>query len=258
MMANNIRSSNKILMQAAIILFFFWVVALVLLTRPLGNGMAGELSSDTLQRLSKAVSELESLKQRNHELRWILTNFSHEVMSGKVKEDVMEKLRVTIEDKVGMPINLGRFKQNTNEPSKEYEVKQRQIFRGVQELSYFFNHELETLRKKANELSQSELNHLADEILTSGKEHEMYFDFFISNVMHLYTDLYRILLNDVEELSNMEGHDAWRAAESRALSDLVQKRLYYLQNPADCSKAKKLICNLNKVLLRLFYLRTSI
>jgi Alpha-(1,6)-fucosyltransferase N- and catalytic domains len=57
----------------------------------------------------------------------------------------------------------------------------------------------------------------------------------------------RVILNDLEDLSAMEGHDAWRAAESRSLSDLVQKRLHALQNPADCSKARKLICNLNKV-----------
>ena len=43
-----------------------------------------------------------------------------------------------------------------------------------------------------------------------------------------------------------DGHDGWRAAESRALSDLVQKRLRALQNPEDCSKAKKLVCKLNK------------
>ena len=43
-----------------------------------------------------------------------------------------------------------------------------------------------------------------------------------------------------------DGHDSWRASESRALSDLVQKRLRALQNPEDCSKAKKLVCKLNK------------
>ena len=57
----------------------------------------------------------------------------------------------------------------------------------------------------------------------------------------------RVLLNDLEDIAAMEGHDAWRAAESRALTDLVQKRLRSLQNPADCSKARKLVCNLNKV-----------
>lgn len=163
--------------KAAVILFFFWVVAIVLLARPLVNSTPGDVSSDVLQRLSKAVGELESLKQRNHELRWILTNFSHEVMTGKVKEEVIEKLRATMEEKVGMPINLDGLtsSKDTYEPSKDYEVKRRTIYRGVQEMSYFVNHELENLRKKTNELSPSELNGLLDEIVISAKEHEMYF-----------------------------------------------------------------------------------
>jgi glycoprotein 6-alpha-L-fucosyltransferase len=48
----------------------------------------------------------------------------------------------------------------------------------------------------------------------------------------------------------MEGHDSWRAAEARSLSDLVQRRFHYLQNPTDCSKARKLVCNLNKVCMQ--------
>ena len=60
-----------------------------------------------------------------------------------------------------------------------------------------------------------------------------------------------VLLNDLDDLSDMEGHDAWRAAESRSLTELVQKRLRWLQNPADCSKARKLVCNLNKVPLKI-------
>merc|ERR1719322_505655 len=43
-----------------------------------------------------------------------------------------------------------------------------------------------------------------------------------------------------------DGHDDWRIAESRALSDLVQRRLTALQNPSDCSAARKLVCKLNK------------
>lgn len=36
--------------------------------------------------------------------------------------------------------------------------------------------------------------------------------------------------------------------ENVALSDLIQRRLKYLQNPKDCKTAKKLVCDLNKVL----------
>ncbi|XP_057372772.1 alpha-(1,6)-fucosyltransferase-like [Daphnia carinata] len=227
--AMNLRSSNKILVQAAIILFFFWVVALILLTRPLLNSPQSDLSDDVLQRLSRAVNELESLKVRNQELQWILTNFSHEAQSGKIKEDVVERLRSTLENKIRVPISFGGLeKKLIDGPSKEYEVRRREIYRGVQEVWYFVQQEMEKLKKRGHDQSAPELANLIQEIVTSGKEHEI------------------VLLNDLQELSSMEGHDSWRAAESRALSDLVQRRLHYLQNPVDCSKARKLVCNLNK------------
>lgn len=43
-----------------------------------------------------------------------------------------------------------------------------------------------------------------------------------------------------------DGYEAFRHKEARDLSDLVQKRLHFLQNPPDCSTAKKLVCKINK------------
>lgn len=43
-----------------------------------------------------------------------------------------------------------------------------------------------------------------------------------------------------------DGYDEWRKKEAKELSDLVQKRFRYLQNPNDCNKARKLVCSLNK------------
>lgn len=59
--------------------------------------------------------------------------------------------------------------------------------------------------------------------------------------------LFRALIKDIEKLAAIDGYAAWRANEATALSDLVQRRLRYLQNPKDCSTARKLVCNLNKV-----------
>nr|CAG4650039.1 EOG090X03KK [Sida crystallina] len=229
----NVRNSNRILAQAAIILFVFWVIALILLTRPLINTQSSEISGDVTQRLSRAVSELESLKERNRELQWILSNFSLEAHSGSVKEDVkdvVDKLRLTLEQNLGAPANIGSFQKSSSVtgPKKEYEVKRRAIYKGVKEMWYYMRNELENLKKNGHSQNAVELSDKISEILNAGSEHE------------------KVLLNDLEDLSGMEGHDAWRAAESRALSDLVQKRLQSLQNPSDCSKARKLICNLNK------------
>ncbi len=51
----------------------------------------------------------------------------------------------------------------------------------------------------------------------------------------------------MQRLSKLDGLGTWREQEAADLSNLVQKRLHALQNPPDCSKARKLICNLNKV-----------
>ena len=101
-MMMTLRASNKILVQAAVVLFFFWVIALILLTRPLPSTptLQADGSEDVLQRLSKAISELESLKERNQELQWILSNFSREAGAGHIKGDMVERLRSTLEDKV--------------------------------------------------------------------------------------------------------------------------------------------------------------
>ena len=136
------------------------------------NSPQSDVSDDVLQRLSRAVSELESLKVRNQELQWILTNFTHEAQSGKIKEDLVERLRSTLEDKIKQPINFNNFEKKPG-PSKEYEVRQRGIYRGVQEVWYFVQQELEKLKKRGHDQSASELANMIQEIVSSGKEHEM-------------------------------------------------------------------------------------
>lgn len=58
--------------------------------------------------------------------------------------------------------------------------------------------------------------------------------------------MFRSLLNDVNSLAKVDGYSEWRKSENEELSDLVQRRLKYLQNPKNCKTAKKLICDLNK------------
>ena len=56
----------------------------------------------------------------------------------------------------------------------------------------------------------------------------------------------QVVLLDLERMKETDGHDQWRQTEARDLSNLVQARLKHLQNPEDCSTARKLVCNLNK------------
>lgn len=170
-MTMTLRSSNKILVQAAVVLLFFWVIALILLTRPLPNtpALQGDGGEDVLQRLSKAVAELESLKERNQELQWILSNFSREAGSGHLMGDVMARLRSTLEDKV--PFMNGN-KRTVQGPSKDYEVRRRAVYRGVQEMWYFVSQELEKLKAKGSDKSASQLMGLIQEVINSGTEHK--------------------------------------------------------------------------------------
>jgi len=169
-----LRSSNRVLAQAAVVLLIFWIVALILLTRPLPGGTLPQsdiVGEDVLQRLSRAVAELENLKERNQELQWVLANFSREAGSSgglsHMKGEMVEKLRSTLEGSA----HLGGQKKPQG-PSKEYEIKRRGAYRGVQEMWYYISHELEKLKKKAPGQTASELEALIQEIITSGTEHE--------------------------------------------------------------------------------------
>lgn len=52
----------------------------------------------------------------------------------------------------------------------------------------------------------------------------------------------------MSSIADVDGFADWRKIENVALSNLVQRRLKYLQNPKDCKTAKKLVCDLNKVI----------
>jgi glycoprotein 6-alpha-L-fucosyltransferase len=68
------------------------------------------------------------------------------------------------------------------------------------------------------------------------------FESALSNARHHYN----VVVRDLDVLAENDGHADWRKNEAAALSSIVQNRLTALQNPPDCGKARKLVCNLNK------------
>lgn len=54
-------------------------------------------------------------------------------------------------------------------------------------------------------------------------------------------------MKDVSSLTKVDGYSSWREAEAIDLAEELKRRLTALQNPEECSSARKLICNLNKV-----------
>jgi len=127
--------------------------------------------------------------------------------------------------------NTGDVRENIDEkvdvenegPSKEYENYRRRAFRDTQELWFFARSKLEGLSKDKLKLEQK-----IPEILSEIETRE------------------QAVLSDLELMKENDGHDDWRKQESQDLSDLVQARLKYLQNPPNCDSARKLVCNLNK------------
>lgn len=68
----------------------------------------------------------------------------------------------------------------------------------------------------------------------------------IDKIKNMVDKHYRSLLNDATKLAEIDGHSKWRQQEFKYLSTLIQKRIRYAQNPPDCRKAKKLVCNYQK------------
>lgn len=110
-------------------------------------------------------------------------------------------------------------------PSEEYELLRRRIFSNTKEFWYYVNSQLQLLNKEVDGI---------------GVER-------ISKLKTIIGEHYRSLLKDVTNLAEVDGKSLWRQQESESLSNLVQKRLKHLQNPTDCAKARKLVCDLNKV-----------
>lgn len=136
-----------------------------------------------------------------------------------------KKLIDDIESKL-MP--SAAFRKTINEPSAEYEKLRRRVHSNTQEMWNYVNSEMIKLKTSISPV---------DARVTKQ----------IENIIDMAAEQKNSLLHDLSQLAEVDGYEAWRFKEASALSDLVQRRLHYLQNPEDCTKAQKLICRLNKV-----------
>ena len=134
----------------------------------------------------------------------------------------LDQLKSSIKENGQVDTNIVT-KLNT-EPSKEYENYRRRAYRDIQELWFFARAKLESIKKEAGGTLDSKITEVLDELETREQ----------------------VVLTDLDKLKENDGHDLWRKTEAKDLSDLVQARLKYLQNPEDCGSARKLVCNLNK------------
>ncbi|XP_041468753.1 alpha-(1,6)-fucosyltransferase-like isoform X3 [Lytechinus variegatus] len=110
-----------------------------------------------------------------------------------------------------------------SEPSLAYEKIRRKIDNGVTEIWYYIRSQLTQLKKSSgDQKTQVKI----DQILEDGGEQQ------------------RSIMTDIYNLSRVDGYSSWRQKEAKELTKLVQQRLRYVQNPKDCSKVKKISCNI--------------
>lgn len=173
---------------------------------------------NTMRRLNQAMQILEQSKQKNNELKVLIDDF----MSDQPNQPSAQKFIESLESRLSQPGKL-----SNGEPSLEYEKLRRRVRLNTQEFWNYFSSELLKIKKKVSD-DVPELMDQITSILQLGAEHK------------------RSLISDIDNMRMVDGYEQWRHDEANALSDLVQRRLYYLQNPKDCKKAKKLVCKLNK------------
>ena len=116
----------------------------------------------------------------------------------------------------------------TGVPSLEYEQMRRRVRSNTQELWNYVNNEITKVWQGIKKVAP-DMGPKLDEVMSMVTEHK------------------RALMNDIDTMQTIDGYEQWRHNEAEALSGLVQRRLNYLQNPEDCSTARKLVCRLNKV-----------
>ncbi|RZF37669.1 hypothetical protein LSTR_LSTR003080 [Laodelphax striatellus] len=212
-------------------LLLVWVLFLLVAVTFLRH----EPDPQTAQRISQAFKDLQMLHQQSIEINQLLSDYS---ISDSAFRQVFKDMVVRNSDKnfqgVKLPFgkklegessNIGEWRQ---ESALDYEKMRRRLNMGVEEMWYFISSQIKLAKKQAGDASPQMVKSL-DKILDEGLEHK------------------RWLVKDLGRLAEVDGHARWREREAEELSRLVQKRIHQLQNPKDCSKARKLLCSLNKV-----------
>ncbi|KAF6205363.1 hypothetical protein GE061_019534 [Apolygus lucorum] len=206
-----------------IVLLVLWLLFLFIAVQYLRQ----EPDQNTNQRISQVLRDLQSLHRQREEISKLLSEYNS--ANAPMKQEEKEALLKSIQEKVIQPEGLVGSDGNDRDdpPSLEYEKTRRRVRMGVEEMWFFVSNQIRNIQKKAQNVSPQITSQLS-KILDEGVEHK------------------RSLIRDVNRLSEVDGFHSWRLKEAVALSDLVQRRLSYLQNPSDCDNAKKLVCKLNK------------
>ena len=102
-------------------------------------------------------------------------------------------------------------------PDIEYERARRKIIQDSKDLLWYLKSKLE--------------NFSSDQI--------------IETILNEASERHHVILSQFNDMLEHDGHSSWRKKEHMELTALVQQRIYFAQNPQDCSNGKKLLCSLD-------------
>ncbi|XP_030628606.1 alpha-(1,6)-fucosyltransferase [Chanos chanos] len=208
-----------------------WIALVLLAWGTLLFYIGGHLVKDSerpprsSRELAKILTKLERLKQQNEDLRRMAQSLripedqsEGALAAGRLRslEEQLSKAKQKIQNYQRLSGDVG--------PGREHEELRRKVENGMRELWYFVRSEVK------------KLGH------AGAAERQTQTDVFLQDLGHQQ----RSIMTDLYYLGQADGAGDWREKEAKDLSNLVQNRISYLQNPQDCSKARKLVCNINK------------
>ncbi|XP_067311425.1 alpha-(1,6)-fucosyltransferase [Pseudorasbora parva] len=208
-----------------------WIMLVLLAWGTLLFYIGGHLVKDSehpersSRELSKILAKLERLKQQNEDLRRMAETLRLPDGQADGGPGAVGKLRKLEEQLIRAKEKINSYRSlPADGPGKDQEELRRKVENGVRELWYF-------VRSEVKKLAVVEAGALQKHV-----------DTLLQDLGHQQ----RSIMTDLYHLSQADGAGDWREKEANELSDLVQNRIMYLQNPQDCSKARKLVCNINK------------
>ncbi|KAG7164327.1 Alpha-(1 6)-fucosyltransferase-like 1 [Homarus americanus] len=74
----------------------------------------------------------------------------------------------------------------------------------------------------------------------------------LKNILEEIQDRIRVTQYDLRQLKDVDGSRTWREREAAELSDLIQRRLYAIQHPPNCTTAKTVACRMERRTLVLY------
>lgn len=216
----------KIFLLFSIIIWIVWIYYILT--------TSNTSLSESSKHLNEQNKDLEIAVEYHNQLDFdknIQRKFEGLVEKIKFLEDknlINQKLILDLRSATNSIIDPKRVKinseinnDNSEGPSQFFEDTRRKLFTDIKDLSFYMN---SIFKRNAELKKQTEYNSLKEN----------------------FKDRIDLILAEVYNVSMSNNFGFKRNQVSKNLSRKIQEKFKELQNPPDCKKAKKLVCDLNK------------